>query len=154
MINKSLLIAALLLSPFAIASQQDQLEAAKVLDALHSHAAKADWPAYFALYTDNAVFLGTAAEERWGMEEFRRYATPTKGWDYQPRSRYFIEQGDTLLFDEILYNDKYGTSRGTGALVKTDKGWQVLQYHLSFPVPNDVAKEVTQTIMAFEAKQQ
>lgn len=151
MINKSLLIAALLLSPFAMAT--DESEAGAVLDALHSHAAKADWPAYFAIYTDNAVFIGTAVEERWNMDEFRRYATPTKGWDYQPKSRHFIGHGDTLLFDEILYNDKYGTSRGTGAMVKTAKGWQVLQYHLSFPVPNEVAKEVTQTIMAFEKSQ-
>ncbi|WP_372870508.1 nuclear transport factor 2 family protein [Shewanella sp.] len=150
MIKNTLLIAALILSPFTLGSIQEQAEAAKVLDTLHSAAAKADWPTYFAIYTDNAVFLGTAAEERWNMDEFRRYALPTNGWDYKPQSRQFIEHGDTLLFDEILYNDKYGHSRGTGAMIKTNKGWQVLQYHLSFPVPNEVAKEVTGTIMAFE----
>ncbi|MBT1444888.1 nuclear transport factor 2 family protein [Shewanella sp. JM162201] len=141
-----------LMSTGLYAGDAEQKEAAAVLDALHRHAAHADWPAYFALYSQDAVFIGTDASERWNMGEFRRYAEPTKGWDYQPTVRHFIERGEMLIFDELLTNAKYGTTRGTGAMVLTEEGWKVVQYHLSIPVPNEVAKEVTATISAFERK--
>lgn len=152
MIRKALLLAALLVSSQSMAGEHEQQQANQVLDALHQHAANANWDAYFSLYTQDAVFLGTDASERWGMGEFRQYASPTKGWRYEPRRRDLVEHGDTIMFDELLYNEKYGTTRGSGALVKTADGWRILQYHLSFAVPNDVSKDIARQIMAFEAK--
>ena len=55
-------------------------------------------------------------------------------------------------FDELLDSQSYGTSRGTGTLVLTPDGWKVSQYALTFPIPNDLAKDMTSTIKAFEAK--
>ena len=54
-------------------------------------------------------------------------------------------------FDELLDSQSYGVARGTGVLLKTDTGWKVSQYVLTFPIPNDVADEVTERIKAFEA---
>ena len=50
----------------------------------------------------------------------------------------------------MLWNEKYGTCRGTGVLVLTEKGWRIAQYHLSFPIPNDLSAEVTSRIKEFE----
>ena len=54
-------------------------------------------------------------------------------------------------FDELLDSKSYGTSRGTGTLVLTADGWRVSQYALTFPSPNDLAKDMTGKIKAFEA---
>ena len=54
-------------------------------------------------------------------------------------------------FDELLDSKSYGTSRGTGTLVLTADGWRVSQYALTFPIPNDLAKDMTGKIKAFEA---
>jgi hypothetical protein len=54
-------------------------------------------------------------------------------------------------FDEILDSSSYGTSRGTGVLIRTNEGWKISQYHLTFPIPNELARHVTDEIKAFEA---
>ncbi|WP_394200601.1 nuclear transport factor 2 family protein [Shewanella waksmanii] len=126
--------------------------AGKQLDKLHQYAANADWDNYFALYTNNAVFIGTDANEYWTMDEFASYARPTKGWRYTPVSRRMVQYGNTMVFDELLDSQSYGTSRGTGSLILTENGWQIAQYHLSFPIPNDIAKNITGMIKAHETK--
>ncbi|ATQ44963.1 protein with SnoaL 3 domain, NTF 2 superfamily [Caulobacter mirabilis] len=131
-----------------------------VLDSLHAAAAKADGPAYFALYAPDAVFIGTDVTERWSLPEFRAYAEPHfskgKGWTYTPRTRHVtiapVDCRCVAWFDEVLDSAGYGTTRGTGALVKTADGWKVSQYVLTFPIPNDIAKDITASIKAFEAK--
>jgi len=130
-----------------------------VLDQLHAAAAKADGATYFGLYTPDAVFIGTDATERWTVPQFRAYAQPYfsqgKGWTYVPRDRHVTlapaECRCVAWFDELLDSKSYGLARGTGALVKTPDGWRVTQYALTFPIPNDVADEVTERIKAFEA---
>ncbi|HSG89035.1 MAG TPA: nuclear transport factor 2 family protein [Pseudomonadales bacterium] len=128
-----------------------------VLDALHARAAAADYDGYFALYTDDAVFLGTDAGERWPIEEFRRYtqarfATGT-GWTYVPTERHLMRaaDGDTIWFDEIVVGASMGPCRGTGVLVRTDVGWQIAHYSLTLLVPNALADEVTASIRALDA---
>ncbi|WP_076410748.1 nuclear transport factor 2 family protein [Shewanella sp. UCD-KL12] len=126
-------------------------EANAVLDQLHRAASLADWEVYFSLYLPDAVFIGTDATEHWGMTEFEGYARPTDGWTYEPKSRTLISaytqhKDQVLMFDELLDSASYGLSRGTGTLIKTDKGWKVAQYHLSFPIPNEIAKEITTRI--------
>lgn len=133
---------------------------AAVLDALHAAAAKADGPAYFALYTPDATYLGTDAAERWTLAEFRGYAMPYfskgQGWTYVPRERHItlapVDCRCVAWFDELLDSKSYGTSRGTGTLILTPDGWKVSQYALTFPIPNDLAKDITARIKAFEAK--
>lgn len=133
---------------------------AAVLDALHAAAAKADGPPYFALYTPDATYLGTDAAERWSLAEFKGYAMPYfakgQGWTYVPRERHItiapVACRCVAWFDELLDSKSYGTSRGTGTLVLTADGWKVSQYALTFPIPNDLAHDMTDQIKAFEAK--
>ncbi len=132
----------------------------QVLDSLHRTASKADGGAYFALFAPDAVFIGTDVSERWTLDAFRAYAMPRfaqgKGWTYRPRQRHVtlapIPCGCVAWFDEVLDSASYGTSRGTGALIQTPAGWKIEQYALTFPIPNELAAEVTDTIKAFEAK--
>lgn len=133
-----------------------------VLDQLHAAAAKADESAYFDLYAPEAVFIGTDAAERWNKQEFLAYAKPYfdrgKGWTYTPRpgSRHVTivpeTDGRVAFFEELLDNAKYGTCRGTGVVRKIDGHWRVCQYHLTFPVPNDLAERITAEIRAFEGR--
>ena len=127
----------------------DSASPAAVLSALHQAAATADWDRYFDLFTADASFLGTDKSEHWQMPAFEQYARATKGWTYQEISRSITEHGDVAAFDEELNHEKYGISRGTGTLVRTADGWKILQYHLSFPIPNGLALRITEQIKVF-----
>ena len=159
----TLAVSACATAPSAPAAPCDQAaverELGATLDALHSAASRADGRAYFDLYTPDAVFIGTDASERWTLPEFRAYAEPHfskgKGWTYKPRTRHFQSRHacpNVVWFDELLDSENYGTSRGTGVLVRGAGGWKVAQYALTFPIPNDLAKEFTARIKAHEAK--
>lgn len=120
----------------------------KALDAFHTAASKADEEAYFNLLAPNAVFLGTDATERWDKAAFRAFAHPHfsqgKGWTFKPRNRQidFSQDGRVAWFDELLDSESYGECRGTGVLEKAaDGGWKIVQYHLTIPMPNDLAKD-------------
>jgi len=139
----------------AKANDDDLANVDAVLSQFHSAASKADWASYFDLMSKDAIFLGTDVSERWDKATFRGYALKTKGWSYQLRERNisFTPDGNTAWFDEILGNDSYGTSRGTGVVIRTSGGWKISQYHLTFPIPNDLAAGITQQIQTFEARQ-
>lgn len=132
-------------------------EVGTVLDSFHQAASEADGDTYFNLLADNAVFLGTDIAERWTVDEFREFAEPYfsqgRGWTYTMTERhvYIADGGKTAWFDEILANEGYGNCRGTGALILTEEGWRIVQYHLTFPIPNELAKEFTARIKDFEA---
>jgi ketosteroid isomerase-like protein len=125
-----------------------------VLDAFHAAAAHADEEAYFALLATNAVFLGTDAGERWDRAAFRAFAHPYfaqgKGWTFVPRNRHvdFASDGSVAWFDELLDSESYGECRGSGVLEKSAAGWRIVQYHLTIPIPNALAKEVVARIRA------
>src|SRR5690606_18627761 len=108
--------------------------------------------AYFALYADDAVFLGTDSTERWTIDEFKAYTKPRfsegGGWTYRSTQRHvsFTPDGHTAWFDELLWNTSYGTCRGSGVLIKVGDDWKVSQYNLSIPIPNDLARGVVNTI--------
>jgi Mn2+/Fe2+ NRAMP family transporter len=144
----------------ATADEAKIAEISQVLDRLHASAAKADGDAYFALFAADAVFIGTDATERWPLAAFRAYALPLfaqgKGWRYTPRTRHVtlaqIPCGCIAWFDEIVESEHYGVSRGTGVLALTQAGWKIEQYALTFPIPNDLAADMTATIKAYEAR--
>ncbi|TNE61937.1 MAG: protein with SnoaL 3 domain, NTF 2 superfamily [Alphaproteobacteria bacterium] len=146
---------AVLSAPTAHASDDDTTAVARTLDRFHHAAAAADWDTYFGLMTDDSIFLGTDNRERWDKPTFMAYARPTKGWVYTLVERHINLTPDkhSAWFDEILHNAKYGTSRGTGILIRTESGWQIAQYHLTFPIPNDIADGITQEIQVFEERQ-
>lgn len=137
------------------AQHSDEAAVSFVLDRYHQAAASADWSVYFDLMSEDGVFLGTDVGERWPKEVFRSYASGRNGWLYTPRERHinFTPDGNTAWFDEILDSASYGTSRGTGVLIKTNGGWKISQYHLTFPIPNELARKFTDEIKAWEASQ-
>jgi hypothetical protein len=152
-----------LVSPAAVIAQDSRAVAAidSTLNELHDAAAKSDGRRYFKLFTDDGVFIGTDASERWTVKQFRAYAEPFfskgQGWVYKPRSRQVVIADVPCKciawFDELLDSKNYGTSRGTGVLVKKNGSWKIAQYALTFPIPNDLAKNMTAEIRSFEAKQ-
>ncbi|MEC9259822.1 MAG: nuclear transport factor 2 family protein [Pseudomonadota bacterium] len=135
------------------ASEKDKVST--VIDSLHQYASEAKFESYFKLYANEAIFIGTDASETWTLEEFKNYAKPVfdrgSGWTYKSRERhiYFSPNKDVAWFDELLDNASLGLTRGTGVLVKTEAGWKVTQYHLTIPIPNDIADSVAKQIKAY-----
>jgi len=122
------------------------------LNRFHASASAADGGAYFSLFAPEGVFIGTDAGERWTVEEFKAFAAPYfskgLGWTYVPRNRHvqLSPQGDVAWFDEILDSQSYGVCRGSGVLRKVGTQWLICQYHLTIPIPNDLAKAVVKLI--------
>jgi ketosteroid isomerase-like protein len=135
-------------------AQNDEAAASAVLDAVHRLASEADFDGYFALYTEDAIFMGTDATERWSIADFQRYARPAfdrgTGWTYTMTERHvFVSaDGNTAWFDERLQNAAFGECRGTGVLVKQDGEWKVAQYNLTVPIPNDLLRPFASQIKA------
>lgn len=146
------MFAAFVLAVALQSSPEAEVEA--VIDRLHQSASTADGQTYFDLFTPDARFIGTDAAERWSLSEFRAYATPHfdagRGWTYRSVSRTMtiapVECRCIAWFDEVLENEAYGVTRGSGVLRLTEGGWKIEQYVLSFAVPNDKARAVVDII--------
>lgn len=123
-----------------------------VLDEFHLAASKADGERYFACLAPDAIFVGTDATERWDVARFREFCEPYfregRGWTYVAGERHVAlsREGKLAWFDERLSNDKYGAVRGSG-VVRLDGGrWRIVQYVMSFPIPNELSGEVVRRI--------
>lgn len=131
-----------------------EAEIGAVLDQLNVASTAADATAYFGLFTPDARFIGTDASERWSLAEFRAYAEPHfargRGWTYDAGARTItlapIDCRCVAWFDEELVNAGYGVTRGSGVLRKTEAGWKIEQYVLSFAIPNDKADAVVAAV--------
>ncbi|GAA0858717.1 nuclear transport factor 2 family protein [Aliiglaciecola litoralis] len=140
-------------------AEDQTAEVERVLDLLHESASKAQMQPYFSLFAEHGVFIGTDASERWNKEAFAAFAKPYfdsgKGWTYVPLKRNvsFSKSGKVAWFDEILQHKTYGECRGTGVLELGEAGWQLTQYHLTFPIPNAIAADITQQIRAHKKAQ-
>lgn len=138
------------------ATPGDEAAVTAVLDALHHAAAVADGELYWSLFTPAAIFVGTDDSERWTIPEFRafadRYFERDSAWVYVPTERHvtFSPRGDVAWFDEKLDSESYGATRGSGVLLAEGGRWRIAHYVLSFPIPNGIAKEVTERIRALE----
>ena len=135
----------------------ERAEVAQSLDTFHRAASVADKDAYFAVVTDDIVFLGTDGSERWQGEDFREFVsnnfTAGRGWVYTPveRNISLSADGKTAWFDESLHNDSLGRCRGSGVAVRSGQGWRIAQYNLSVPVPNEMVEQVVAEIAAMES---
>jgi len=136
-------------------SNIEKVEINKILDNLHKYASEANGEKYFQLFSDQAVFHGTDLNERWSIDEFKKYAQNRfdsgTGWSYKSLERnIFINSSNTTAwFDEILINEKYGKFRGTGVLSKIDDMWKIDQYNLLFPIPNDLLLKYTKEVKEY-----
>lgn len=154
------MFAALVMAASLQAAATPEAEVAAVLDRLNAASAAADAEAYFALYTPEARFVGTDAGEHWTVDELRAYATPYfdagKGWSYPALARTItiapIACRCIAWFEELLTNESYGRTRGSGVMRLTDGGWKIEQYVLSLAVPNDLASPIARIIATYEAK--
>ena len=165
LLKKTIIPAAVLVTFFACSSPQknepvtdtakekDHINA--MLDSFNRAAAKADFNAYFNFYTDDAIFTGTDATERWDKKQFMAYAKPffNKGraWDFTSIDRhiYFDKTGSLAWFDELL-NTQMKICRGSGVIVKEGDNWKVKQYILSATVPNEQMDSVIKMKSAVE----
>ena len=135
-------------------------EANALLDRFHKAAAKAQFADYFSCFSEDAVFLGTDAKERWSVKEFKQFVKPYfdkgTGWTYEKVERHLLvsRDGQHASFDELLNHiagdgkseNSYGLCRGSGVLRQVDGNWKIEQYHLTIPIPNELAKEIAQRI--------
>lgn len=141
--------------------QVNKAQEASAIDALlngfHTAASKADGESYFGYFHEEGVFIGTDKDERWTVQEFKAFCEPYfakgKGWTYVSRERHVMlsPDGKAAWFDEQLHNEKYGNTRGSGALIKSGDTWKLTHYVLSFPIPNDVANDVVGIVQTFES---
>ena len=121
---------------------KEEKQIAAMLDSFNRAAARADYNAYFNFYTDDAIFTGTDATERWDKKQFMVWAKPHfdkgRAWDFTAMERhiYFDKTGTLAWFDELL-NTQMKICRGSGVVVKQGNDWKVQQYILSTTVPND-----------------
>lgn len=145
----------ILLVVVQLPAQAQITQVSSVLDNFHQAASDANSEQYFALLTESAVFIGTDATERWDKKTFKTFAKPYfdkgQGWTYVPRDRHVTisESGKVAWFDELLDSKSYGECRGTGVLELTPEGWKISQYHLTIPMPNDVAKSLVKQIKEY-----
>ncbi|KGJ87921.1 nuclear transport factor 2 family protein [Colwellia psychrerythraea] len=141
---------------FKALAATDEKNIAKVLNSFHQAAASAKAKPYFDLLSEDAIFLGTDASERWSKEQYKDFVVPYfskgTGWLYIPTERNIsiIQAGQVAFFDELLFSESYGSCRGSGILIKTAQGWKISQYNLSIPMPNGLAKALVTQIKSYE----
>jgi len=157
MISKYLWIVLTCVSFYSVAQNvKEQQPVNKVLDKFHQAAADANAQVYLSSLTDDAIFLGTDASERWTKQQFSDFVLPYfdqgKGWLYVAKERNIslLKQNSVAFFDEVLENKKYGFCRGSGVLIHTEQGWKISQYSLSILVPNDIAGQITEKIKHYD----
>jgi ketosteroid isomerase-like protein len=149
--------AAILLLAFAGTAHAQQKQINEFIDAWHLAAAKADANTFFSSMDDNAVYIGTASEERWTKTQFVTFARPYfdagKAWDFKPYDRdlHVTSNGQYAWFSELL-TTWMGVCRGSGVLHKTKDGWKIDQYHLSVTVPNEIIKDFITLVDQYNMK--
>jgi hypothetical protein len=112
----------------------------------HKNAAEAKLEAYFDMMSQNAIYIGTDASERWTKKEFHAFCEPHflkgKTWDFRPFDRqiYFSDDKKTIWFDELL-NTWMGVCRGSGVLTIENGELKISHYHLSVTIKNEKVNE-------------
>lgn len=129
--------------------QNSQQQINQVIDHWHEAAAQADFEKYFDLMSDDAVFIGTDATERWDKKAFQAYAKPHfekgKAWTFVTLERNIMTDSLSQIawFDELL-DTSFKICRGSGVLKKIGEEWKIQHYVLSMTVPNEQSKSVVQ----------
>jgi len=117
-----------------------------LMDAWHKAAATADEDVFFETMSQDGIYLGTDATERWLRDSMAVWADPyfqrDVAWAFTPKERhwYFSDDGQTAWFEEHL-DSWMGVVRGSGVLsLKLENGsrtWKLRHYNLAMAVPNE-----------------
>lgn len=134
-----------------------------LLNEFNDAAASASLTRYFGSFASKqSRFLGTDKSENWTVEEFWDYTSPHfkqgKGWTYVPipGSRKIDIYPTFAVFDELVSSESFkSTGRGTGTCEydSINNCWYIVTYHLTFPIPNPLAKALCNTIAEYEIKE-
>jgi ketosteroid isomerase-like protein len=134
-------------SSYAQTEATAQQQVTSVLDSWHKAAAQAQFDAYFGLMTNDAIFIGTDANENWNKTAFQAFAKPYfdkgKAWNFTAIERHvYIDKNGTLAWFDELLSTQMKICRGSGVLVKVGDSWKIQHYVLSMTVPNENVDEV------------
>jgi ketosteroid isomerase-like protein len=130
------------------ANSVQKKEIGNMLDSFNRAAARADFNAYFSYYTEDGIFCGTDATERWDKKQFMEWSKPYfdkgKAWNFTAIDRhiYIDPAGELAWFDELL-STQMKICRCSGVLVMQNNEWKLKQYVLSTTVPNSLVDTVT-----------
>jgi len=131
-----------------------QTSIAAVLDDWHAAAAEADEARYFGHFTEDGVFLGTDATERWDVPAFRAYAHPHfengRAWTFRSARREVVVEGHLAWFDEDLETENLGPARGSGVLRYDGERWRIAHYNLTITIPNERFARVREALESEE----
>ena len=118
----------------------------ELMDNWHIAAATADEEIFFGSMTEDGVYIGTDASERWLRDEMKewseKYFDQESAWDFKPTERNITLSPDGTMawFDELL-DTWMGVCRSSGVVILTEEGWKIKHYHLSIAVPNDIVQD-------------
>ncbi len=124
-------------------------EVAEFITNWHKAAADANINSYFGMMSEDAIYIGTDASERWTKKEFFQFCEPHfskgKAWDFKPYNRQinFSKDGKTIWFDELL-ETWMGVCRGSGVIRNENNTLLITHYHLSVTIKNEKVKEFLQ----------
>jgi ketosteroid isomerase-like protein len=144
----------LLLLVTLVSRPDAQAEITKVLDAWHLAAAKAEETAYFSHLSEDSIFLGTDATERWDKPAFQKFAHPHfakgKAWSFSASRRAIMlsKDGHLAWFDEDLKTQNLGPARGSGVLRLESGTWKIVHYNLTITIPNEKFADVKKLLDA------
>lgn len=120
----------------------DEAKISKMIDDWHLAASEANIDNYFGLMSEDAIYIGTDASERWTKEEFYGFSEPYfskgKAWDFKPYDRkiYYSKDRQAIWFDELL-KTWMGICRGSGVIVLENGEYKISHYHLSVTIKNE-----------------
>lgn len=113
-----------------------------ILDNWHQAAGKGDEENFFGSMSEDAIYIGTDATERWTRDELRtwskEYFDRDTAWSFTPMSRNIhVDSSEQLAWFDELLDTWMGTCRASGVLEKQVDKWRIKHYHLSIAVPNE-----------------
>ena len=129
------------------------------LDTLHAAATQVDATTYLGRLDPEVVWIGNDVAERWTYPEFEAFVSPYfergEGWTYSARERRVWLAPDPCeclaWVDEVLDSRTYGTAVSNLIMRRADNGdWRIWRNALTYPIPNDLAREMTGEIKAWE----
>jgi len=135
------------------ASPEEQRQQASALLAERQRAlAAADAKAFFANFSDNAIIMGTAATERFELDEYRVWSAPM--FARGPRHvATLVEENITVAddgkfawFDQRTHRPGFGELRLSGVLCKLEDHWRIVQLNRGFLVPNEIVATLAEHI--------